>query len=88
MTVQEAQERGLAEIELAAQVGSARANRGGRHRVISQETYEEWVRVAAFYIYLKRVDQEFNHGNANTDWERGCIQINHQVWREGIVVEA
>lgn len=54
---------------------------------ISLTEYQEWIRVAAFFIYLKRVDQAFNHGSAETDWQQGTADINRQLLREGITID-
>lgn len=48
--------------------------------------YTEWVNVAAFYIYLKRVDQEFNRGSAISDWDEAVAQIQEQMQGEGLAI--
>lgn len=69
---------------------------GHHHREMTQETYHEWVSVAAFYDFLRRgtddalapfgvVKSEF--GDQLTDWYHAVAQIDRKLRREGISVE-
>lgn len=54
-------------------------------KIISLETYHEWIAEAAYYIYLKRIGSErFDPPpavGATIDWFHGLDQIN-EIMRE------
>lgn len=82
--------------ELAGLLEPVPEDGGGPYsRIITHAEYQEWVAVAAYYIFLKRLgpsdpsDIIFEPGNANQlkDWLEAVGQIQQKLTDERIAVE-
>lgn len=51
---------------------------------ITLETYYEWIRVAAYFVW---VDESSETDSAFDNWVEGTNEINQKLRREGISVE-